>query len=175
MKKVTVFLSSKEMIPEFRQEAYELGRRIALSNMRLVYGGARVGLMGYLADGAAEYGGTITGITTYGLALTEGVHGFLREDVRVNTLDQRRRLLIDAADAIVILPGGMGTLDEMFQVLTEIQLDHRSKPVILVNLHGYFDGLLDFFKTAVYHSALQVAHVPKVVRTVEEAMKELTA
>ena len=174
MTNITVFLSSRDTVPEFRSDAVELGRRIAAAGHTLVYGGAPVGLMGLLADGASEKGGNIIGITTHQLAALEGVHKHLTEDVRVPSLDQRRRLLLDAADAVVILPGGMGTLDELFQALTETQITNYTKPIILANLHGYYNGLIDFFRTAVFYGTAHQNNLPIVVSSLDDIMKALT-
>ncbi len=130
--------------PDYARAARALGREVGRRGVTLVYGGGRVGLMGHVADGAIEAGGQTIGVITEELKHRELGHERLTELRVVETMHQRKKMMADMADAFVALPGGVGTLDELFEILTWLQLAIHEKPVGLLNTAGFYDGLLGF-------------------------------
>ena len=128
--------------PRFVEAAIALGKTFAENNVRLVYGGGSVGLMGAVATSALDHGGKVTGIIPGHIVEMEVAHQTLTELIVVQTMHERKKMMFDRSDAFVILPGGMGTLDEMLEILTWKQLGLHDKPVILANIDGYWDRLL---------------------------------
>jgi uncharacterized protein (TIGR00730 family) len=144
-RRVCVFAgSSAGARPEYRSAAVDLGQVLASRGVGVVYGGARVGLMGALADAALETGGHVTGVIPSALAAKEIAHGGLTDLHVVSSMHERKALMADLSDAFVALPGGLGTWEEFFEVLTWTQLGLHRKPCGLLNVQGYFDGLLSF-------------------------------
>lgn len=126
----------------FAAAAAAVGRAIGLRRAGLVYGGGRVGLMGIAADAALEAGAPVLGVIPAGLATREVAHhGLTRLEV-VKTMHERKAAIYGAARGFLALPGGLGTLDELFEALTWRQLGHHDKPVVLLNVAGYWDPLL---------------------------------
>jgi uncharacterized protein (TIGR00730 family) len=145
MRRVCVFTgSSSGARPEYRQAAADLGRLLAELGIGVVYGGARVGLMGVVADAALAAGGEVVGVIPDALVAKEVAHTGLTDLRVVASMHERKALMSDLADAFVALPGGWGTLEEFFEVLTWAQLGLHRKPCGLLNTLGYFDGLLAF-------------------------------
>ncbi len=124
--------------------ADDLGRAIASRGITLVYGGGKVGLMGRVADGAIAAGGQAIGVITHELQLKEIGHDRLTELRVVDSMHERKKMMADQADAFIALPGGVGTFDELFEILTWAQLGIHSKPIGLLNTEGFYDGLLAF-------------------------------
>jgi uncharacterized protein (TIGR00730 family) len=149
-RRVCVFCGSKPGVgPAYRSEAVEMGRLLGEAGLGLVYGGAQIGLMGALADATLAHGGEVIGVIPRSLAAVEVAHqGLSRLDV-VETMHERKALMAQEADAFVALPGGFGTLDEFFEILTWAQLGIHEKPCVLVNTAGYFDHLLSFLEVAI--------------------------
>ena len=133
--------SSGAVDQQYREAATELGARLAASRIGLVYGGGRVGLMGLLADAALAAGGDVTGIIPSRLRDAELAHLGATELVVVDSMHERKRLMAEKADAFAILPGGVGTLDELFEVLSWKQLGLHDKPILLVDIAGYWAPL----------------------------------
>ncbi len=145
MKRICVFAGSNAGArPEYRAAAEELGRALAGRGIGVVYGGARVGLMGTLADAALAAGGEVIGVIPEALVRKEVAHDSLTELRVVGSMHERKAVMADLADGFTALPGGWGTLDELFEVLTWAQLGLHRKPCGLLNVAGYFDGLLAF-------------------------------
>ncbi len=126
-----------------------LGRLLGEAGLGLVYGGAQVGLMGALADAALANGSEVIGIIPRALAGVEVAHQGLSRLVLVETMHERKALMAQEADAFVALPGGFGTLDEFFEIVTWAQLGIHAKPCLLVNTAGYYDHLLSFLEIAI--------------------------
>lgn len=142
MKSIVVFCGSKEGYNEaYRESAYELGKILALRHIRVIYGGARVGLMGAVADGALENGGTVIGVIPYFLKTKEVAHEGLTELITVDSMHERKLKMYDMADGAITLPGGWGTMDETFEMLSWSLLGLHSKPVGLLNVGGFYDAL----------------------------------
>ena len=140
---VTVYCSSSKSVPAiYLEAAAELGRAIAAEGWTLVYGGNAVGCMGALADGARAAGGRVVGITPQ-LLVDHGIGDRRCDELIVtDTMRQRKALLEDRADAFVALPGGLGTFEELFEILVGRTLGCHDKPVLLLNIAGYYDPLL---------------------------------
>ena len=135
--------------PAFLAEATALGTAIAAAGLGLVYGGARVGLMGAVADAALAGGAEAIGVLPAVLVAREIAHEGLTTLELVTTMHERKARMVELADAFLVLPGGYGTLEEMLEAVTWAQLGLHAKPCILINTAGYWDGLLQFLDTAV--------------------------
>lgn len=145
MQSVCVFCGSNFGAREaYSQAAAALGTTIARRGLRLVYGGAKVGLMGVVADAALAAGGKVTGVMPTALVQREVAHAGLTELREVGSMHERKKLMADLSDGFVALPGGAGTLEELFEIWTWAQLGHHRKPVGVLNVAGFFDGLLRF-------------------------------
>ena len=150
LKNVCVYCgSAKGGNPAYLQAARALGIALAREKIRLVYGGGGVGMMGEVARAAEDAGGKVLGIIPDFLVAREHAAQGAREIVTVRGMHERKRTMFERADAFVALPGGFGTLDEFCEVLTWAQLGIHDKPCGLVNIGGYFDGLLAQVATAV--------------------------
>ena len=152
------------------EAARDLGRLLAERHIRLIYGGARIGLMGTLADAALAAGGEVVGIIPGHLDKTELGHRGATELIVVDSMHERKYMMFEQSDAFAILPGGLGTLDETFEMLTWRKLGLHDKPIILVDIAGYWRPLLSLID----HVIIQGFAAPtdrdlyKVVTTVEE-------
>jgi len=143
MKSIVVFCGSGDGYHEsYREMAYELGQTLALRKIRIIYGGAKVGLMGALADGALAHGGAIIGVIPYFLQTKEVAHDGLTQLVTVDTMHERKLKMYELSDGIITMPGGWGTMEELFEMLTWSQLGLHGKPMGLLNVNGYYDALI---------------------------------
>ena len=134
---------------EFATLAYQVGTWIGVHGGQLVYGGGRNGLMGMLADATLAAGGRVIGVIPNALVEKEWAHNGCTELHIVETMHERKRIMAEHADAFLALPGGIGTLEEFFEVWTWRQLGYHDKPIGLLNLKGYFDSLLVFLNSSV--------------------------
>jgi len=141
--------------PAYLEAADELGRLLATRGYGLVYGGATVGAMGAGADGALAAGGEVVGVIPDVIKEREIEHRGLTELHVVRTMHERKALLASKADAFVALPGGYGTLDEFIEIVTWAQLRIHAKPCVLINLGGFYDGLLTFLDQVVSAGLIQ--------------------
>ena len=149
--------------PAYAEAAASLGRMLADRGIRLVYGGGQVGLMGVLADAVLDGGGEVHGVITEALVAKEVSHrGLARLEV-VRTMHERKAVMADAADAFIMLPGGFGTLDEFFEVLTWTQLGIHAKPCGILDTAGYFDPLRAMVDSAVAAGFVHPAHGGMIV------------
>lgn len=159
MKRVCVFAgSSAGARPTYGSLAGELGSALAARRISLVYGGARVGLMGILADAVLAGGGHVTGIIPGALVAREVAHNGLTDLRIVNSMHERKALMADLADAFIAIPGGWGTCDEFFEILTWGQLGLHRKPCGLLNVEGYFDRLLSFVNHSIDEGFVRREH-----------------
>lgn len=155
MKSIAVFCGSSEGYHEcYREAAFELGQVLAARNIRVIYGAAKIGLMGAVADGALQAGGKVTGVIPGFLKTKEVVHESLTELITVGTMHERKLKMHDLCDGIITLPGAWGTMDELFEMLTWGQLGLHAKPVALLNVNGYYDALKAFCENMVYEGFL---------------------
>lgn len=153
----------------------DMGRKIAQADFGLVFGGGRLGLMGTIAKAAIEGKGSVIGIIPTGLTAREPVQQELTELFVVNDIIERKRLMIEKSDAFLILPGGLGTLDELFEVWTGLQVGSHSKPIIIANWGGYYDELLTFLHKADDHGFLNGDHLKgaEVINEVDDIIAAL--
>jgi hypothetical protein len=160
----------------YADAARDLGRALAGRNLALVYGGGRVGLMGVVASAALEAGGRVVGVIPHALAQKEIAQEDCTELVVVNTMHERKALMADRAGGFVALPGGYGTCDELFEILTWAQLGIHRKPVALLNVNGFFTPLLAWLDHVVSERLLKPRHreLLLVADTVPELLDRLT-
>lgn len=144
--------------PRYATIAVELGRLMAQADIRLVYGGGSVGLMGIVADSVLANGGDVTGVIPKGLFTTEIGHPGLTELIEVGSMHERKARMAAEADAFVALPGGLGTLEELAEIATWAQLGIHAKPVGVLDADGYWQSLFDFLDGAVEAGFLRPQH-----------------
>jgi uncharacterized protein (TIGR00730 family) len=147
--------SSTGSNPQLASATSAFGTLLARENIELVYGGGAVGLMGLIADTVMTAGGTVTGIIPSGLFPVEVGHNGVTELIEVGSMHERKAEMIRRSDAFVALPGGFGTLEELAEVLTWAQIGLHRKPVGVLNVDGFFDGLLEFFDRCVNDTVLK--------------------
>ena len=160
--------SSPGKNPAYSQAAENLALALCERNIGLVYGGSAVGVMGTIADAVLAAGGEATGVIPKALAVKEVAHDNLSELHVVASMHERKAMMADLADGFIALPGGWGTLEEIFEILTWAQLGFHDKPCGLLNIEGYYDGLFDFlensfeqqFVNELYRPMLMKAHEP---------------
>ncbi|OFY92449.1 MAG: Rossman fold protein, TIGR00730 family [Bacteroidetes bacterium RIFCSPLOWO2_12_FULL_31_6] len=150
MKRITVFCGSSSGTNEiYTAQATLLGKTLAKQNIELVYGGAKVGLMGAVADGALNEGGKVIGVLPNFLKQKEIVHQGLTKLILVETMHERKAIMNDLSDGVIALPGGFGTIEEFFEMLTWAQLGLHEKPIAILNIDGFYDSLLSLIQTMV--------------------------
>jgi len=154
----------------YRSAARELGHELVSRGWALVYGGAKVGLMGVLADAVLARGGRVVGVITEHLVAKEVAHPELTELRVVASMHERKTVMSELADGVVALPGGLGTLEELFEMLTWAQLGLHRKPCGLLNVAGYFDRLLGFLDHAVDQRFVRPEHRAMVLSEPESAV-----
>ena len=161
--------------PHFAEAATVLGHALATHGIGLIYGGASVGLMAAVADSTLAGGGAVVGVIPEVLVDKEVSHRGLTELHVVDTMHTRKALMGDRADAFLILPGGLGTMEEMFEVLAWQTLGLHNKPILLLNLDGFYDSLLTFLDHAVEQGILRPASraILLVATTVADALRQL--
>ncbi|MFA7211778.1 MAG: TIGR00730 family Rossman fold protein, partial [Bacteroidales bacterium] len=143
MRKITVFCGSSSGTDEsLHEKARELGHMLAVRGIGLLYGGTRIGIMGMLADSVLANGGVAEGVIPSVIEERKIAHTRLTRLMLVNTIEDRKKHLIEDGDAILAFPGSYGTLDELFNALVLKQLGKMEKPVILLNLNGFYDFLI---------------------------------
>ena len=158
--------SSRSCDPSFHAAAAELGRSLAHAGDTVVYGGGGVGSMGALADGALEAGGRVVGIQPRFMRELEWTHGGLSELVLVDDMQARKREMLGMADAVVTLPGGSGTFEELFEAMTSKRLGLFRKPIVVVNQRGFFDPFLSMMQRSVDERFMHDAHL-EIWKTVD--------
>ncbi len=172
MKNIAVFCGSKTGNNElYLVHATTMGKLLATNGMHLVYGGGNKGLMGAVADAAMKAGGQVTGIIPEHLRSWEHAHTAITKLIVVPDMHTRKRKLFELADAAIILPGGYGTMDELFEMLTWNQLALHNKPIVILNTAGYYTDLLQLMQIMhgsgfLYHSyeeSVRIFDVPDKV------------
>lgn len=144
--------------PEYRRATVALGQAIARRKITLVYGGGAMGLMGAVADAALERDGRVVGVITELLHGREVAHTNLTELTVVKTMHERKRMMAAKAGGFIVLPGGFGTLDEMFEIIAWAQLGIHHLPIGLLNVNGFYDKLLEFLDHAGAQGFLRLSH-----------------
>lgn len=162
--------SSTSVRPVYLEAAAELGQRAARRGIRIVFGGGRVGLMGAVADAALEAGGKVHGIIPRHLDDYEIGHRGTTELEIVESMHVRKMRMFEESDAFCILPGGFGTLDETFEMVTWVQLGLHEKPIVLVNVEGFWDPLLELVHHQIAENFIRPEHsgIIRVVDRVEQ-------
>jgi uncharacterized protein (TIGR00730 family) len=146
-----------------------MGHCLAERGIELVYGGGAVGLMGILADAVMDAGGSVTGVIPQGLFSREVAHDRLTRLHQTATMHERKALMYELSDAFIALPGGLGTLDELFETLTWAQIGLHAKPVGLLDVNGYFDGLMAFLDHAMGQGFVRGANLELLVADTDPA------
>ncbi len=175
-KRVCVYCGASTRVDEiYRETAIRLGTMLALSGMDVVYGGGRLGLMGLVADSALANGAHVVGYIPKILERFEGAHSGLSYLEVVDTMHTRKRKMAELADAFVILPGGFGTLDELFEILTWRQLEMHNKQVIIVNINNYWTPLQNLIRNIIEEKFATPNHATfaTFVNSVDEAIDSL--
>jgi uncharacterized protein (TIGR00730 family) len=175
MKRICVFCGASDGIkPVYRETAVKLGQLLAERKIELVYGGGNLGLMGIVADATLEAGGRVLGVTVRALVDREQAHTELNELFIVNTLHERKMMMATLSDGFIALPGGLGTLEEIIEILTWGQLGFHKKPSGFLNVEGYYDGLLSFFDYQVEQGFVQPSN-RKLILTADSRESMLVA
>ena len=167
--------SSSRIDPEYTACAGRLGELLARNRMRCVCGAGKQGLMGALTDGVLNAGGKVTGIIPRFMCERGWMYEGLTETMITETMHERKQRMADLADAVVALPGGCGTLEELLEIITWKQLGLFSKPVVILNVKGYYDPLIRLFERAVEENFMRPVHKEmwEVADTPEKVLEEL--
>lgn len=159
MKSICVYCGSANLASrEYYQAARRMGETLARHRLILIYGGGKTGLMGALADTVLDSGGKVIGVITESMNTPDLAHMHLTRLEVTHTIHQRKERMYALADAYIALPGGYGTLDELFETLTWSQIGEHNKPIGLLNVHGYYDPLLSMLDRAVQANFLYLEH-----------------
>ncbi|HYG90539.1 MAG TPA: TIGR00730 family Rossman fold protein [Azospirillum sp.] len=173
---VCVYCGASSRVSDvYKKAAHELGAGLAEREIQVVYGGGRVGLMGIVADAAIGGGGSVVGIIPQHIQALEVEHTGLSELHVVDSMHTRKRMMVDRSDAFVVLPGGLGTMDETFEVLTWKQLRLHDKPIVIVDVDGYWTPLVGMIEHMITRGFCQPAHrgLFTVVDRVEDVFEAL--
>ena len=170
MNSVCVFCgSSAGNRDSYKKAARNLGRLLAEKGITLIYGGSNVGLMALIADEALAHGGKVIGVMPDSLIEKEVAHPGLTEFVRVDSMSDRKEMMMKMADAFIAMPGGVGTLDELFEVMSWNQLGLMKKPMGLLNTDHYWDLLLAFLDHSVTEKFVRIEHRSNLIAEVSES------
>jgi uncharacterized protein (TIGR00730 family) len=174
IRSITVYCSSSSAVaPAYFDAAEAVGRALAAHGWALVYGGNSVGLMKAIADAARSAGGRVVGITPQ-LMVDKGIHDAKADELVVtNTMRDRKALMEERADGFLTLPGGLGTYEEIFEIIVGKQLGYHNKPIVLLNIEGYFVPFLQIIKHGIEQKFIKpkVRDLYFVAHTVDEAME----
>ncbi len=174
MKSIAVFCASSEGNDmQIVDLAYKLGETLAKQDRTLVFGGSKVGLMGKVANGALENNGKVIGVLPNFLKSKEILHNGVPEMIIVDSMHERKMKMHELSDAIIALPGGFGTLEELFEVITWGQLGLHQKPMGILNINGFYDELLAFLDTMVAKGLLKIEN--RNMLLVDESISGLLA
>jgi len=164
MKRICVYCgSSPGRLPEYRDAAQALGHELATRDLGLVYGGASVGVMGAVADAVLAKGGQAYGVIPSALATREVAHNGLDELFVVDSMHERKAKMAELSDGFIALPGGWGTIEEIFEMLTWAQLGFHQKPCGLLNISGYYDHLFTFLEHAIDQRFVREEYRPMIM------------
>jgi len=175
---VCVFCGSNAgKVPLIQQESEILAKGLVQLNLGLVYGGASVGVMGLIADTVLKNGGAVTGVIPDALFEKEVAHTGVQDLRVVRSMHERKKLMYDLSEVFVTLPGGFGTLDELFEVLTWCQIGVHKKEIFLLNVGGFYDGLLAHLDSAVSAGFIRAEHRSylRVVSSASELLENIAA
>ena len=171
--KVAVYCGSKLGTSNLiLDQSKKLGKILALKSIELIYGGGSTGIMGIVADSVLEHGGQVTGDMPKGLFHREKLHGGLTTIIETKDMHERKMTMFELADAFVIMPGGVGTMDEFFEILTWKEIKIHQKRIILVNIDQYYSALINQFKSMKSFGFTNPFDFVDVVSSVEEVFEE---
>ena len=164
IKKISVFCGAHlGKSPEYKIAAEQIGKLMAEKNLEVIFGGGNVGLMKVVADTAIENGGKVTGITLRSLHEFELTNPIINETIITNSLFERKEKFLDMSDAFIILPGGVGSMDELLEVMVSNQLGGINKPLGLLNIDGYYDGFLEWLQRSVDDEFVSIENQKQVL------------
>ncbi len=164
MKRICVYCGSAVGASSvYVQMAEKLAIELVKRNIELVYGGAQVGVMGSIANSVLAAGGSVIGVLPVGLFRTEVPHDGLTQLIEVSSLHERKAKMAEISDAFIALPGGLGTLEELFEILTWAQLGLHKNPVGILNVNGFYDKMLDYLDHAVAEKFIRLQHREMIV------------
>ena len=164
IKKISVFCGAHlGKSPEYKIAAEQIGKLMAEKNLEVIFGGGNVGLMKVVADTAIENGGKVTGITLRSLHEFELTNPIIDETIITNSLFERKEKFLDMSDAFIVLPGGVGSMDELLEVMVSNQLGGINKPVGLLNIDGYYDGFLEWLQRSVDDEFVSIENQKQVL------------
>lgn len=162
--RISVFCgSSNGKSLQFKNSAVELGKLLVRNNIGLVFGGGKIGLMGILADSVLQEGGEVTGVIPAFLKEKELAHPYINTLHVVKSMHERKELISKISDGFIALPGGLGTMDEFFEIVTWAQLGLHSKPCGLLNINGYFNHLINFLRNSVNNQFVQQEFIDMII------------
>lgn len=167
--------SSKKISPVYFRAAEDLGRLLAKHHIRLINGAGSIGLMRSVADAVLANGGEVTGVIPHFMVEQNWHHQGLTELIEVPSMHERKQKMADLSDGIIALPGGCGTLEELLEIITWKQLGLYLNPIVILNINGFFDPLLEMLEKAIDENFMRRQHgdIWKVADTPEEAVKQL--
>ncbi len=174
MKRLCIFCGSANGNSEkYIEQARAIGKLIANQNVGLVYGGGKVGIMGAVANSVLENKGEVIGVIPKSLVTAEVAHHEVTQLHIVDDMHSRKKMMYDLSDAFLILPGGMGTLDEMFEILTWSQLGLHRKPIYILNEFGFYDSLLDYIRHSHSEGFIKKEHLGLIneIKNVEDDLR----
>ncbi len=175
---VCVYCASSTKIPEvYFDAAKELGRLLGERGLRVINGAGNIGLMRAVSDATLEAGGRVTGVIPRFMVEQDWYHKGLTELIEVETMHERKRRMAELSDAVIALPGGCGTLEELLEIITWKQLGLYLNPIVILNVNHYYDPLLSLFERAIEESFMRPRHAAMwaVADTPEEAVRSLYA
>lgn len=176
MKSICVYCASGiGKNPIYGETAYETGKLLATYGIEVVYGGAKIGVMGKLAEGALDHKGKVIGIIPDFLKTKEIAHDGLQELITVETMHERKALMQEKSDGFIALPGGFGTMEELFEILTWAQLDLHRKPIGILNVNGYYDELIQLIEHMIQEGLLkeQYRKMVLVSNSIEDLVSQM--
>ncbi|NNE31370.1 MAG: TIGR00730 family Rossman fold protein [Winogradskyella sp.] len=176
MKSVSVFCGSSEGNDSLiLDQSYTLGKTLALKNITLVYGAAKIGIMGKVAQGVMDYNGRVIGVIPSFLKTKEIVHANLSELITTDNMHDRKIIMYEKSDGFIIIPGGFGTMDEFFEITTWGQLGLHTKPIGILNINGYYDALIAQCKVMVERGFLNQINLDAIVidTTIEGLLEKM--
>lgn len=176
MKSICIYCGSRQgKTPDLMPMAFKVGEHIALAGHTVVYGGANVGLMGQVADGALSKGGRVLGVIPQLIFDFEVAHEGITELYQVDNMHQRKLKMMEFSDAFIALPGGFGTMDELNEIITWRQIKLHDKPIAILNHNGYYNHYLEFLKASVKSELISQEHIDMLIigNTIEQILAQL--
>ena len=178
VKAICVFCGASNQAPKIHlDKGVEFGQLLADKGIRLVYGGGDCGVMGAVANSVLKNDGKVTGVFPMSLKNIESEHASLSEIIMVESMHERKRIMFERSDAIVVFPGGFGTMDEMFEIITWKQLQFHKKPIVIFNHQGYWNPLVALMENIINtgFARPETRDLYKVVDTLEEVLQAVGA